>query len=114
MSLQIIHSKGMNVAAFYNTTSNWAFGPVAEGEDAEIQLIVFQEWLELRPEQYEADHLEREWGKFTNEYMPGFKEWCADIWDEITWRTVRTAMDGYRQAQEDAHEGYKFEGPVGP
>lgn len=103
MSLQIIHDIRKGQACFQNTVTEWAFGPVAQGDDADIQLIVFSEWLDIRPEHYHSAHLEREWNRFKREYLAGFKEWMADRWEEIDWTNVGKWASHHRIAQEEAH-----------
>ncbi len=114
MGLQILTNRDGDTAVFFNSTSMWAFGPVAQGDDAEIQLIVFQEWLPLRPELYADNDLERQWGKFKAEYYDAFMEWMGDETFSLDWQSVKEAMAEYQRALEEAHEPYQFEEPENP
>jgi len=105
MGLQILTNSSGDTASYYNSTVMWAFGPVASGEDARTQLIAFQQWLELRPENYSDEDLAKQWSKFNAEYLPGFKAWMADRWDEVDWKTVESLMCDYQEALEESHAG---------
>jgi ferric-dicitrate binding protein FerR (iron transport regulator) len=105
MGLQILKNRAEDTACFYTSVTDWAFGPIARGEDAEAQLIVFTEWLEARPEHYDDYELARLWSKFGAEYLPGFKSWMADRYEEIDWNNVKQWTSDYQQALEESHAG---------
>jgi hypothetical protein len=104
MGLQILSNRDGDTACFYNSTTDWAFGPISRGSDGDIKLIVFSKWLDRRPEQYTDEDLAMQWSQFSAEYYEGFKAWTGDI-ECICWENVSEWMGNYIQALEESHAG---------
>ena len=68
MGLRIIHDERNQHACMYCSTSEWAFGPVAYGENALKKLEAFQRFLGVDARRLRMDELERKWSEFFIKY----------------------------------------------
>jgi hypothetical protein len=71
MGLRILYDPADDMAVMYCSTSDWAFGPVLYGPDANDRCQAFIDWLPRDARTYDQPELERL-----------FSEWCAIEEDE--------------------------------
>lgn len=64
MGLRILHDEKNNQACFYCSTSDWAFGPVAYGENAIEDLESFSKFIKLDARTLSDKELESKWFEF--------------------------------------------------
>jgi len=64
MGVRILYDAENKHACLYCSTTDWAFGPVACGDDAREQLEAFCIWEPDDPRKYSDHELESAWSKF--------------------------------------------------
>lgn len=64
MGLRTIRDEQNKTACFYCSTTEWAFGPVAHGFDAEEQLEKFSKFLKVDARRLSNGELEDKWVEF--------------------------------------------------
>ena len=62
------------MACLYCSTTSWAFGPVALGDDAREMLEAFCQWETEDPRTYNDSGLESRWTKFRQFWDEGGKD----------------------------------------
>lgn len=70
MSVCILWDDSADKAALYCTTTDWAFGPVFQGPEAQEQAQAFLDWLNVDPRQLEDSVLERLYNNWHREVRP--------------------------------------------
>ena len=71
MSCNVLHDAERGLACLFCTTTDWAFGPVAYGDDAEEQMLAFTSWLPCDPREYANNDLECKWSEWRSDVREG-------------------------------------------
>ncbi len=71
MSCNVLHDAKHGLACLFCDTTDWAFGPVAYGDDADEQMHAFMLWLPKDPREYGNNELECLWSQWRSDVSAG-------------------------------------------